>query len=151
MTARKSENVSVEHGLFDELSLGQALAWLELEDGRPHNATPFIHQDNALLRALRERRNQLRAHAHLIQEILQTVPEFGCQGESAFFADHSDLFLANFMHPPPAAMESLDGFTCLFKHMNNCFLCFKEYSLVLRDYFHTKQALRGHGATDITN
>lgn len=151
MTARENRNVSAENEIFDELNLGRALAWLDWEDTRPQNAPPFIHQENTFLRSLRERRNQMRAHAHLIQELLQTIPESGCQSEIAFIAGHSDFFLVNFMHPHPAAMESLDGFICLFKHMNNCFLCFKEYSLVLRDYYHTKQALRGYGVTDIIN
>ena len=149
MTGRKSENISTEPEIMAELSLGQALAVLDAQNRNPNGGEPaavfFTPVENAYLHLLRERRQALSQHPHLVQHLFDTIPEHGCDREYSFLADTIDVFLVYLTNLPHAAQESAGEFAPLFRHMNNCFLCFEEYGLVLRDYWRKSQELRGNG------
>lgn len=149
MTGRKSENISAEPEIMAELSLGHALAALDAQDYNPGagetTAFFFTPAEKAYLRSLRERRHALLQHPHLVQHLFETIPEHGCDRDYSFLADTIDVFLVYLTNLPHAAQESTGEFAPLFRHMNNCFLCFEEYGLVLRDYWRKSQELRGNG------
>ncbi len=155
MTVRKNENMPEGNEALEELSLGQALAVLKSHDRAPslsNTGMPFHAPGNEkFLSSLRERRERLKAHAHLLEDLFTTIPEQGCEKEYSFLADNPDFFLAYITLTPQAAKNSSGDFFRLFEHMNNCFMCFEEYSLVLRDYYHKMQELSGHGETNTVN
>ncbi|MEK7729330.1 MAG: hypothetical protein AAB354_13030 [candidate division KSB1 bacterium] len=140
---------------MSELSLGQALAILDAHDHNLGNGNAagrlFAPAEDVFLNSLRERRKILHTKPHLVQEVFNAIPEHGCEEEYSFLADTIDVFLVYLKNSPHAAKESTGECSRLFKHINNCFLCFEEYSLVHRDYWHKLQELRGKGETNTDN
>jgi hypothetical protein len=154
MTGRKNESVSEGETMIEELSLGQALAVLKAEDETSDlgNPLPFYAPSNEeFLSGLRARREWLKTEPRRVKTLYKTVPKPGCKEEFSFLADNPEFFLAYITLTPHAAKKSLGEVSRLFEHMNNCFICFEEFSLVLRDYYLMVQELGGNGAKKTIN
>jgi len=128
------------------LTLGEALAILAVEsrvaDGNHGQA--FAGPAESYLQGLRERAKTLRSSENL-PAIFKAVPAQRCEMEKTFLAENEDFFLAYFLVSAPSANG---GAACwdLFKHLNDCFECFEEFSSVMQNYYHKFQELSNRPA-----
>jgi hypothetical protein len=128
------------------LTLGEALAILAVEsrvaDGN-HGQT-FAGPAESYLQRLRERAQTLRSPENLAA-IFNAVPAQRCEIEKTFLAENEDFFLAYFL---ASASSANGGSSCwnLFKHLNDCFECFEEFSNVMQNYYHKFQELSNRSA-----
>ncbi|MGH7453376.1 MAG: hypothetical protein ACRENG_18645 [bacterium] len=133
------------------LTLGRALAVLEAERNAvpPGNSPPFPPSDCDYLQTLRERLQALR-QTEQSRMMFAFIPAHDCETEKSYLADNVDFFLMCFLIKPQAEDGGND---CqrLFMHLNDCFLCFDEFSLVTRDYFQMTQELENAPQTKRTN
>lgn len=150
MAERKSANAAEGQEVMTERSLGRALALLEAR-AEGLNPAPkfFVPGEDEFISSLRDRRDKLRAHPDLMQSLFKTIPRHGCEREYSFLADNPDYFLVYLTNA--TAKDSTGDYLRLFEHMNNCYMCFEEYSLTLRDYHQMTQELRGRGKTNDLN
>jgi hypothetical protein len=121
------------------LTFGQALAALAAEAGQAaeNRETLFHAPENGYLASLRERLQTLEAPERL-EAVWQAVPERCCNAEKPHLSGNQDFFLASLLLKPAAANDQRDN-ARLFKHLNDCFWCFEEFCLVMRDFYHQSQ------------
>jgi|GEM_PF-2203424 len=120
-----------------ELTLGQALAYLEIElmGRKAQPAEPFAPSENIFLQNLRSRlQNMQHSHAELL--LSTDVPKHECHSATPYLADNSDFFLAHIL-----IRKGNSGPEPPFKHLNDCFNCFEIYCQVMQDYYHTCQEI----------
>lgn len=117
------------------LTLGEALAIL-VSEGRLANGSEkqaYGEPAASYLRGLRERAQALYLPENL-EAIFNDLPAQRCETQKTFLAENKDFFLAYFLAGPHAANG---GNACgnLFRHLNNCFDCFEEFSSVMQHYY----------------
>ena len=122
------------------ISFGQALAILEFEQTNSQSAQINLSAVSA------EKLQNLREHVKIFQGrkldvVLQKYPRGLCQTERPFLHDNEDFFIALLMFK---IRDEQNGKHCnpLLEHLNDCFLCFEEYSEVMRDYYSKSQDLQ---------
>jgi len=119
-------------------TLGAALAILvsesRLANGNEEKA--WVEPAASYLRSLRERVRILNSPEKL-EAIFNGLPAQQCETQKTFLAENEDFFLAYFLAGPNAA----NGCGNLFRHLNNCFDCFEEFSGVMQQYYQTLQDL----------
>lgn len=124
-----------------ELTLGQALAYVDipLKAERKYDRSKLTETDKSYLQTLRQHREEIISK-NCVENIFAALPDNCCQTERPHLADNLDLFIARFLITP---VDEHSSRNCqrLTKHLNDCFMCFKEFSEVLRDYFHKSQEL----------
>jgi hypothetical protein len=124
-----------------KLPLGKALAYLKAERARGKTCygEELSATEKSHLQFLRER-VQAMSSPDDVNRVLQALPERCCQTEIPFLAGNEDFFLARFLCHSQDGNGS-DDCERLFKHLNDCFRCFEEFSLVMLEYYHQSQGL----------
>lgn len=122
------------------LSLGYAMAYLKMSQNGPiMQNIPFPDADRTRLQALAERKNMIVAEQRSAA-LIDAIPASPCIPGKYFLSQNDDFFLN---HLVSDSKDSKDP-ECekLFRHTNDCFRCFVEYSNVLRDFYHMSAHLQ---------
>lgn len=122
------------------LSLGYAMAYLKMsQHGSIIKDITFPDADRTRLQVLAERKNMIVAEQRSV-ELIDSIPASPCVPGRYFLSQNDDFFLNHLVCDPKDSKDP----ECekLFRHTNDCFRCFVEYSSVLRDYYHMSEHLQ---------
>jgi hypothetical protein len=127
--------------------LGRVLADLYISQKKDRQSTEFIISnqrseiEEKLLEKIRIRFKELAASSNW-KQVCEQLSEYRCQTDFPFLRGNTDFFLAFLFLTSDNLTNECEKF---FKHLNNCYQCYEEFTEVMRYYFNRLKDLDAGG------